>query len=72
MRYVGQNIIHFIRLCLGNGLDEERLKEHGYTSFLNYTMGYKYGFSSIGWGGRFQDKKEDPGMTVFIAIEKNI
>ena len=56
-----------------NGLDEERLKEHGYTSYLNYTMGYKDGLSAIGWGGRFQDKKDYPGMTmtVFIAIEKN-
>ena len=72
MRYVGIFFLIVFRLCLGNGLDEERLKEHGYNSYLNYTMGYKYGFSAIGWGGRFQDKMDDPGMTVFIAIEQNI
>ena len=52
------------RLCLKPGLDEEKLKEHGYNSYLNYTMGYRDDYSSIGWGERVQDKKDNPGITL--------
>ena len=54
------------------GLDEEKLKEHGYTSYLNYTMGYKDDYSSIGWGGRAQDKKDNPGMTLHDFSDEKI
>ena len=46
------------------GLDEDKLKEHGFSSYLNYTMGYKDDLSAIGWGGRVQNKKDDPGMSL--------
>ena len=32
-------------------------------------MGYKGDFSTLGWEGQVQSRKNDPGMTVFIDIK---
>jgi hypothetical protein len=69
-KYVKYHQLILFRLCLKPGLDEEKLKAHGYTSYLNYTMGYKDDYSSIGWGGRVQDKKDNPGMTLHGLSEE--
>ena len=50
------------RLCLKPGLDEEKLKEHGYHSYLEYVMGLDKNISSVGWGGHVKDHKLNPGQ----------
>ena len=44
-----------------SGLDEKKLKEHGYNSYLEYVMGTDKNVSSIGWGGHVWDSKLNPG-----------
>ena len=64
--YMSEHFLQLFRLCLDPGLDEDKLRKHGYTSYLNYTMGYKEdNFPAIGWGG--QDNNFNPGMTNFIG-----
>ena len=52
------------RICVRPGLDEEKIKKAGYTSFFSYVVGFTNKSDIIGWGGLGPEESDtgNPGI----------